>query len=117
MCRGGILSKMPYFHLLPRPVYGWVLKIFKEDPIVIEKLLEIYDTRINIERFERILKRNDYKKDKRVFYFINPNYDVKFNLKPKVQYKFISSIGYVRNFFITTNYYIISLKDPRGAST
>jgi len=110
MCRGKLLSKLPYFHLLPRSVYRWVLKKFKEEPVVIEKLLEIYDTRINIERFERILKRNDYKKDKRVFYFINPNYDVKFNLKPKEQYKFISSIGYVRNFFITTNYYIISLK-------
>jgi len=82
MCRGKLLSKLPYFHLLPRSVYRWVLKKFKEEPVVIEKLLEIYDTRINIERFERILKRNDYKKDKRVFYFINPNYDVKFNLKP-----------------------------------
>jgi len=111
MCRGKLLSKLPYFHLLPRSVYRWVLKKFKEEPVVIEKLLEIYDTRINIERFERILKRNDYKKDKRVFYFINPNYDVKFNLKPMEQYKFISSIGYVRNFFITTNYYIISLKE------
>jgi len=110
ICRNRFLSRLPYFHLLPRPLYRGLLRIFGEMPVVIERLMEIYDTRINIERFERILKRNDYKIDRRVFYFINPNYDVKFGLIPRVQHRFLSAIPYFRNFFITTNYYLISLK-------
>lgn len=110
MCRSKFLSKLPYFHLLPRPLYRLVLKAFKEAPGTIEALLEIYDTRINIERFEKILSRNSYQVDRRIFYLINPNYDVKFNLKPRKQNKLISSIPYLRNFFITTNYYLVSLK-------
>ena len=115
MFNSKLLSKLPYFHLLPRLMYKWGLKAFNEDPNVIEKHLEIYDTRINIERFERILRRNDYQTDKRVFYFINPNYDVKFGLKPKKSSRLISAIPWFRNFFITTNYYIVSLKEEVSA--
>ena len=108
ICESKILSKMPYFHILPSPVYRLILKMFGEKDDKIRGLLEVKETGITIERFERILKRNTYHKDNRVFYFINPNYDIKFNLKPKEQTKLISSIPYFRNFFITTNYYLIS---------
>ena len=110
MCRSKFLSKLPYFHLLPKPVYRWVLKVFKEPPALIENLLEVYDTRINIERFEKILKKHEYQIDKRVFYFINPNYEVKFGFKPRKSSRIISAIPWFRNFFITTNYYVVSLK-------
>ena len=108
ICESKILSKMPYFHILPMPVYRLILKMFGEKDDKIRGLLEVKETGITIERFERILQQNSYHKDNRVFYFINPNYDIKFNLKPKEQIKLISSIPYLRNFFITTNYYLIS---------
>ena len=108
ICESKILSKMPYFHILPTPIYRIILKLFGEKKDKIKGLLEVKETGITVERFEKILKRNSYHKDNRVFYFINPNYDIKFNLKPKVQLKLISSIPYFRNFFITTNYYLIS---------
>ncbi len=111
MCNSKFLSRLPYFHLLPRPVYRFVLKAFRENPNEIKNLLEIKDTRINIERFERILRRNGYKTDRRNFYFINPNYEVKFNMKPRKLSKLISSVPWIRNFFITTNYYIVSIKE------
>lgn len=108
ICRSKILSKLPFFHILPKQIYRSILKIFGETPKMQEVLLEIKQTGITIERFERILKNTDYKIDKRIFYFINPNYQIKFDLKPRKQLELISAIPYFRNYFITTNYYIVS---------
>ncbi len=111
MCYSKFLSKLPYFHNLPRSWYKGIMKLFKEPDARIEDLLEIYDTRISIERFERILKKEKYTTDSRTFYFINPNYEIKFGLKPRKVWGFIGAIPYLRNFFITTNYYVISYKN------
>jgi len=109
MCYSKTLSKLPFFHILPAPLYRLVLKAFGEPKGRIDSLLEIHETKITIERFQRILKRTGYKVDKRIFYFINPNYEIKFGLKPRKQSKLLSAIPYLRNFIITTNYYLISL--------
>lgn len=108
MCTSKVLSKVPYFHMLPKPIYKSVLKTFGETDKKIEDLLEIKDTGITIERFENILKKTGYKVDKRMFYFINPNYEVKFGLKPKEVWSFVAALSDLRNFFITTNYYVVS---------
>jgi SAM-dependent methyltransferase len=112
MCESRFLSKLPFFHILPTPLYRFILKTFGETDSKIKGLLEIKETGITIERFERILARTGYKKDRRIFYFINPNYEVKFGLKSRKQLKIFSSIPCLRNFIITSNYYIISLKNP-----
>ncbi len=111
MCKHKWLSKIPYFHLLPRGIYRRVLKTFGEKEKKIENLLEIRDTRIGIQRFERLLKKHHYLTDYRRFYLINPNYKIKFNLKPKEQTKLIASLPYFRDFVTTTNYYIVSRND------
>ncbi len=109
ICRSKFLSKLPYFHILPKALYRFILKSFGEPERGIESLLEIKDTRISIERFEKIIKKT-YKKQKRIFYLINPNYEIKFGLKPRKISSLISWIPFFRGFFITTNYYVISLK-------
>jgi len=108
MCQSKFLSSLPFFHMLPGPLYPWVLKRFGETDGLVTALLEIRETRITIERFKKILKKENYKVRKSVFYFINPNYEVKFGLKPRQQAKFISGIPWIRNFFITTCYYLLS---------
>ncbi|MFH1319195.1 MAG: class I SAM-dependent methyltransferase [Bacteroidota bacterium] len=110
MCESKILSKVPYFHILPSILYKYILKLFGEREAKINSLLKTKETGITIEKFEKILKKENYHIDKRVFYFINPNYEIKFKLKPRIQSKLISSIPYLRNFFITTNYYLVSLE-------
>jgi SAM-dependent methyltransferase len=110
MCESKILSRLPFFHILPIPLYKFFLAALGESNNKIEGLLEIKQTGISIERFERIVKRTDYVIDKRIFYFINPNYEVKFGLKPRRQLTLISSIPFLRDFLITTNYYIVSVK-------
>ena len=108
MCDNNFLSKIPYFHILPRSIYKLILRVFGESDAKIEGLLEVKDTGITIERFQRILKKEQYRVDKRIFYFINPNYEIKFGLKPREVWGVISSIPFIRNFIITTNYYVIS---------
>ncbi len=108
ICESRILSKLPYFHILPSGIYRAMLKVFGERDAKINGLLEVKETGINIERFEKIRKKTGYKTLKRVFYLFNPNYETKFGIKPRKQNRFISAIPYLRNFFITSNYYIIT---------
>ena len=112
MCKSKILSFLPYFHILPAFLYKFILKSFGEEDDKITGLIEIKDTAISIERFQRIIKKENYKIVNRIFYFINPNYEIKFNLKKRKVWKAIELMPYIRNFFITTNYYSISLNQP-----
>ena len=111
MCNSPFLSKIPYFHILPKAIYKLILSAFGESDTKIAGLIEVKETGITIEKFEKILKKEQYKIDKRLFYFINPNYEVKFGLKPRRAWRTISSIPFLRNFFITTNYYVVSKKN------
>jgi len=103
--RSKVLSHLPYFHLLPMPMYKGVLKLFKEGT----GLCELKETGISIERLEKLAKKTGYKIVNRDFYFINPIYKHKFGIKERKQSAFISSIPYVRNFFTTAAFYLIKV--------
>lgn len=108
ICKNKYLSKLPFFHLFPTRIYTSVLKAFGESEETIAGLIEIKETGISIERFERILKHENYTINKRIFYFINPNYETKFGLKPRKQIKPINAIPWLRNFLTTAMYYVVS---------
>lgn len=108
--RNKFLSKLPYFHLLPPFLYKLVLRAGKEENFRIEHLMEIKETGISIERFRRIIRKHDYAVVKESPFLINPNYEVKFGLKPRKQYGIIFSIPFFRNFFTTSIYYLIRRK-------
>ena len=109
ICKSKILSVTPYFHLFPKFIYKSILKLFGESQRAIESLLEIKQTGISIERFNTILKREHYTINKMVPYLINPNYEIKFRLKPRKQLGLISMIPFIRNFYTTCCYYLVSL--------
>lgn len=99
------LAALPYYHLLPMPVYQWILKMGKQD---VAGFSEIKETGISIERFERIVKDTGYSVVNRQHYFLNPIYTYKFGWKPLKQLPLISAIPWVRNFFTTCVYYLIT---------
>lgn len=101
------LSKLPYFHILPRGLYKKMMQWSHEKPEVIESQLEIKETQISIHRFYKISKKAGLKVYKKQFYFINPNYKYKFGLKPRKQAGFISALPYIRDFLTTTSYFIL----------
>jgi SAM-dependent methyltransferase len=106
ICHSKILSRLPYFHLLPMPVYTAILKAFKEKP---DGLINIKETGISIERFEKIVKKADYKIIDKEYFVINPIYKYKFNMKVRKQSKIIGSIPYLRNFLTTSVFYLIQI--------
>ncbi len=107
MCQSRFLNKLPYFHLLPGKLYPGLMRLFGESESAIANLIEIRDTRITIEKFRRIIRRERYRVIREVFWFINPNYEIKFKLKPRKQLHLLSAIPYLRNYLITTCYYVI----------
>ena len=107
ICQGKWMSKIPYYHLLPASIYGWLLKKNGEDA---PAFLEIKETGISIERFEKIAKTASYNIINNTHYLINPIYEYKFGWKPKKQVGIIKSIPWVRNFFTTCVYYLVQKK-------
>ena len=107
ICNGKWMSKIPYYHLLPMPIYKWLLKINGEG---VDGLAEIKETGISIERFERIVKQTNYSISNVCHFLINPIYEYKFGWKPKKQFGIVKAIPFVRNFFTSCAYYLIQKK-------
>lgn len=100
------LSHLPWFHLLPRWLYKNILCWGGIDP---QSFLEIKNTGISLERLEKIVREENYAIGERNLYVINPNYEIKFHLKPRRLWKPLN-IPYLRNFYTTCGYYLLSLK-------
>lgn len=98
------LGKLPWYHLLPRNLYAWMIR--KGNGPVAD-LLEIRDTRISIEQFEKYSVSAGYRLLHRRLYLINPIYEWKFNIKAKPQYGLIAAIPRLRNYLSTCAYYLI----------
>jgi SAM-dependent methyltransferase len=109
MCDSRLLSKMPWIHLLPRRLYRRLLLSAGESQARTDGLLEIKDTGINIGRFERAIKKEGFPVMKKSLWLINPNFEIKFGLKPRRLPQFSGRIPFLRNFITTTGYYIISV--------
>lgn len=111
ICKNKILSKLPYYHLLPTILYKGILKLFGEPEHIINELISIKQTGISIERFERLINKNNYQISKHKSFLTNPIYKYKFGLKVREQLGVIRVIPFVRNFLTTCVYYLVTQKD------
>jgi len=109
ICRNRILGALPYYHLLPEKLYRGILRLGGESAATIANLLEVKETGISIERFERIVGSASFRLIEKKFFFINPNYEVKFGLSPVRQAGWIARIPGLRNFLTTSVYYLLSV--------
>lgn len=110
VCQSKALTILPYFHLLPMPLYKAVLKVFGESEGKIQELIEIKETGISSGRFESIVKQTGYIILKKRFFLVNPIYQYKFGWKPRNQAKWLEKIPVIRDFVSTTVYYTIGVK-------
>lgn len=101
------LSKLPYFHLLPMPIFKAILKISGLAQDQIDGFVEVKETGISIERFEKIVKQSGFKIVKKKFFLFNPIYKWKFGINPREQFGVVSAIPWFRNFFTFGVYYIV----------
>ncbi|HMN33590.1 MAG TPA: class I SAM-dependent methyltransferase [Chitinophagaceae bacterium] len=100
-------SKLPYYHLLPMPIFKWILKTAGESQHIIDTLVEVKETGISIERFEKICQQSGFTIVNKQWYLINPIYKYKFGLNPKKQFWLLGAVPFVRNFLTTCAYYTI----------
>jgi SAM-dependent methyltransferase len=101
ICKSRILSHLPYFHLLPKKLYSYILQKNGEGG----GLLDVRSTGISIARFERILKAENYRILKKTSWLFNPNYQVKYGLPPTKVLK-IFQIPHLQDFYTTAMYYV-----------
>ncbi len=107
VCRKKWASVLPWYHILPRPLYKGLLRAAGEHENIIKELMEIVDTQITIERFENIVKGSGLKVMHKQHFLINPIYKYKFGLKPRTQFSVLSVIPFFRNFVTTCVYYTV----------
>lgn len=107
----GIASKIPYYHILPMKLYIGILNMLGHKTEDIKELIEIKETGISIERFERILKNEKYNVIKKQHFLVNPNYFIKFGLKPRNVLFPFQKIPFLRNFYTTAVYYLLEIRD------
>ncbi len=108
VCQSKILSHLPWLHLLPRWLYKNILRLGGEQKGTINELLSIKTTGMSIHRFEHILRDEHYCVLQHTHYLINPNYDIKFGLRPRVLPRALQ-LPYLSDFYTTAMYYLICL--------
>lgn len=111
ICKNKLLSILPFYHILPRSIYKSILSVFGEDKYTIDELLSIKECQITIEQFRRFAKEHGYQIYQETFFFINPHYEIKFKLKPRLLNPILAKIPFVRNFFTTGCFYLLKLKE------
>ena len=105
------ISKIPFIHLLPAPLYKGLLKSCKEKQSAIDELLSIKRSKMPVEKFERLAKETGYETIDKQLWFINPHYEQKFNLKPRKLNNLIAKLPWIRNFFTTSAFYLLKYKN------
>lgn len=100
-------SKIPYYHLLPMNLYQWILKKAGESQHTIDSLIDVKQTGISIERFEKIAKKVGYTIVNKQWFLFNPIYKYKFGVEPRKQYWLLGAVPFIRNFVTTCVYYTI----------
>lgn len=107
ICEHRALMRLPYVHLLPRRAYAALLRHCGESRETIEALLEIKETGISIERFERIAAETGHRIADRRLYLINPMYRYRYGLESREQVGALAAVAGLRDFLTTSAYYML----------
>lgn len=102
------IAKVPYIHLLPMGLYTLLLRISKQSNECIDELLSVRRSKMPIEKFEDLYKSCELKCMCRHLWFINPHYKQKFHLTPRLLNKMVGNIPFIRNFFTTSCWYLLT---------
>jgi SAM-dependent methyltransferase len=109
---GKLASRLPWYHLLPGPLYPMTLRLLGVSPSGINTMKEIRSTGISINRFLRICKTACFKEHARRFYLFNPVYEYKFGIKPRRQNALIAAIPWLRDFITMGVYFVVKPSPP-----
>lgn len=103
----GLASKLPFIHLLPKPLYEVLLRASGATANSICELMSIRNSRMSVESFEQLAKETGYAICRRTLWLFNPHYRQKFHLRPRRLWAFFADIPYLRNFYTTSAWYLL----------
>ena len=109
ICRSKLCSHLPFIHLLPNPLYRLLLKTCNEKKGTMNELMSIKECRTSIELFERLIHQCGFSITDQKLWFINPHYKQKFHLTPRLLPHWVWKMKYIRNFFTTSCWYILTI--------
>lgn len=113
---GKIASRLPWYHLLPGPLYPGMLRLLGVPASSIRTMREIRSTGISINRFLRICRLSGFSEQSRRFYLFNPIYEYKFGIKPRRQNRLLASIPWLRDFITMGVYFIVKPEKPSAGN-
>jgi 2-polyprenyl-3-methyl-5-hydroxy-6-metoxy-1,4-benzoquinol methylase len=108
ICEHRVLMRAPYVHLLPRAAYAALLRRLGESEETVDALLEIKETGISIERFERESAAAGLRIAARRLYAVNPMYRFRYGLAPRRQNAALAEVPVLRDFLTTSAYYLLA---------
>jgi SAM-dependent methyltransferase len=111
---GKLASRLPWYHLLPGPLYPWMLKLLGSPKPSIDGMLDVKSTGISIQRFLRVVKKSGFKETARCFYLFNPIYEYKFGIKPRKQLGLLAAIPWLRDFVTMGVYFLVESRENNG---
>ena len=106
----GFASRLPFIHLLPNCIYKGLLYRSGASREQIDELMLIKQARMTIEQFDKLAMSTGYRIADRTLWLVNPHYKQKFNLSARRLWPLLSSLPYIRNYFTTSAFYILSDK-------
>lgn len=108
ICRSWVLSRTPYFHLLPSSIYRSLLGLFREQPARIESLMDTKRTGLHSADFESLVQDAGFQVASQRFYAINPMYGYRFRgITAREQASWVSARSSLRDFVTTCAYYTV----------
>jgi SAM-dependent methyltransferase len=103
-----IISHMPYIHILPNAMYSRLMRLAGETEGVITDLLDIKSTRVSsLRKLEKMIRSAGLTVHNKRYYLINPDYDIKFGLRPRFLPPPLCHIVGLRNFICTSCFWVI----------
>lgn len=109
VCKSKLASKLPYYHLLPMPLFKAFLRACGESEITQQALIEVKETGISTWRFERIVAASGLQIAKHTLFLINPIYRFKFNWAwaPVKQFFLFYYLPGLRDLVSMCAYYVV----------
>lgn len=100
IARNAFVAHCPFLHLLPLPCYAGLLRRF-ETPACVTELLSIRACRCTVRRFEREALLAGWTVADRQLWWVNPHYEQKFGLRPRLMPAWWARLPLVRDMTAT----------------
>jgi 2-polyprenyl-3-methyl-5-hydroxy-6-metoxy-1,4-benzoquinol methylase len=106
-----ILKFIPFTHLLPRRWFRALARRFGERQVLVDELVDLYDSRLSLTAFKKLLRAAPFKVIFNKLYLINPMYEYKFGLRPISHPGFVANVPIIREFITTAAYCALQKND------